>query len=509
MIDLRKQERVIVINPRIQDLADKYKLNIVEVYSAVKRINFDAYYLCIHTIDCFNAVGFSVVDGPGILRLMQADEDCAIVTDMPFITPKDAFIWLKKNVKPQDIFESKSEDDMVDLRKKEVNKNDIGNPYAKDGVAYVLIYKGSEEDANKLSNALHKKPSVKNGNSWYFKYMSDRDAYSALDNNESKFKGLSYKQIKNDDWKKIKNANDLKKENIEETDMIDLRENNTSKNEEAKEYYCIIHTGWKNSIKDLGRNPSLVVGNKAYFKYNSETGAKGTYEDYKDKIKNLSYKVIGADEWEKLKSDADTDLDTNINLGEETEIKFVNKGEKFKSEKGDEVEIVDIEKKDDKSTVTYKLGDEEKKGDIEDVIKMLNGAEYKKVNDKKDEATAKKFVIYCTSKNKTFTGYVGDNDNYANLKDLISAEGKDVFFDSEKKAQDFIDSDPVLQGHIESGDAKYTVKDVTNEVEESCKEESAEDDSVEITLTEEFHVPGTDVILEAGDVIRIIPRKDD
>lgn len=114
----------------------------------------------------------------------------------------------------------------------------------------------------------------------------------------------------------------------------------------------------------------------------------------------------------------------------EDEIKFVNKGEKFKSEKGDDVEIVDIKKDDDKTTVVYKLGGEEKKNNIEDVIKMLNGAEYKKTDDKKTD---------------------------------------------DKK-------------------------------DDEKKKESVEHNYVEVTLTEEFHVPETDVILEKGDVIRIIPK---
>lgn len=311
---------------------------------------------------------------------------------------------------------------------------------------------------------------------------------------------------------------------------------------------------------------------------------------------------------------------------DEKEIKFINKGDEFKSDKADIVKIIDVDKKDDKTEVIYKLGDEEKKGDIEDVLKMLNGAEYSKVEDKKDddkkesvdknsvktafiekfdgkeiyittnevtydeleniedylndvakdlktlknakyikkidgsdwlvipkgarvtindigntyevtlldlpyeisfdfydidnrsfkyygkkesavvEAEGKKFVIYCTSKNEKDipSGYVGDNDNYKTLKDLIAAEGKDVFFDSEKKAKDLIDDDPTIQANIKDG-AKYTVKDVTDDLDE--KKESAEDDFVEVTLAEDFHVPGTDVILEAGDVIRVVPKK--
>jgi len=136
---------------------------------------------------------------------------------------------------------------------------------------------------------------------------------------------------------------------------------------------------------------------------------------------------------------------------DDMEIKFVNKGDEFKSEKADDVKIVDIEKKDDKTEVTYKLGDEEKKGDIEDVLKMLNGAEYKKADDKKDEKK--------------------------------SCESKD--------------------------DTEETPDEETPAGEKKTKEESVEDDSIEVTLTEDFHVPGTDIILEAGDRVRLIESSSD
>lgn len=119
---------------------------------------------------------------------------------------------------------------------------------------------------------------------------------------------------------------------------------------------------------------------------------------------------------------------------DDKEIKFVNKGDEFKSDKAETIKIVDVDKKDDKTEVTYKLGDDEKKGDIEDVLKMLNGAEYSKVEDKKDD--------------------------------------KEDAKDNEKK-------------------------------------EDVEDNSVEVILTEDFHVPGTDIILEKGDKIQIIPKKQE
>lgn len=156
---------------------------------------------------------------------------------------------------------------------------------------------------------------------------------------------------------------------------------------------------------------------------------------------------------------------------EEDEIKFVNKGEKFKSEKGDDIEIVDIDKGDDKTTVTYKLGSDEKKGDIEDVIKMLNGAEYKKTDDKKDEKKG------CKSEDDEDGAEDGEDDG----------EQTD-----EKKAKKEADGE-----------------DDKDDSEDNKKNESADDGSVEITITEEFHVPGTDIVFEAGDVIKVIPRKED
>ena len=153
---------------------------------------------------------------------------------------------------------------------------------------------------------------------------------------------------------------------------------------------------------------------------------------------------------------------------DDMEIKFVNKGDEFKSEKADDVKIVDIEKKDDKTEVTYKLGDEEKKNDIEDVIKMLNGAEYKKVDDKKDEKKA------CED---------GDEEK---------PEEEPV---EEKKS-------------CEEDDAEETPDEEEPAEEKKTKKESVEDDSVEVTLTEDFHVPGTDIILEKGDVIRVIPKQE-
>lgn len=157
---------------------------------------------------------------------------------------------------------------------------------------------------------------------------------------------------------------------------------------------------------------------------------------------------------------------------EEDGIKFVNKGEKFKSEKGDDIEIVDIDKGDKKTTVTYKLGSDEKKGDIEDVIKMLNGAEYKKVDDKKDEKKG------CKSEDDEDGADAGEDDG----------EQTD-----EKKAKKEADNED----------------DKDDSEDDDKKDESANDESVEVTLTEDFHVPGTDIILEKGDVIRIIPRKED
>lgn len=446
MIDLRKQERAIVINPRIQDLADKYKLNIVEVYSAVKRINFDAFYLCIHTIDRFNAVGFSVVDGPGILRLMQADEDCAIVTDMPFITPKDAFIWLKKNVKPQDIFESKSEDDMVDLRKKEA----FGDKHC------FIIYKGSTpKDAAK---ALKLKSAFKHGDYYWFSAHSDKEAKAVIaDANDRKKKGydfdgsFSVKTFSDTEWEIYrKNGRTVKFESTNEKAF-----------DPEKEYLRTID---RYNAARAGKDvPGMTRGDQIDYLLSTWNYSDEEYDavwaEFQKRCPNW-LKRPRKENIEYIEKEIDMiDLRENKTSKHEDdmEIKFVNKGEKFKSEKGDDVEIIAVDKKDDKTEVTYKLGDEEKKGDIKDVIKMLNGAEYKAVDDKKDEKKS------CES---------------------------------------------------EEDDAEETPDEKTPDEEEPAEEkktkkESVEDDSVEVTLTEDFHVPGTDIILEAGDVIRIIPRKDD
>ena len=156
---------------------------------------------------------------------------------------------------------------------------------------------------------------------------------------------------------------------------------------------------------------------------------------------------------------------------DDKEIKFINKGDEFKSDKADAVKIIGINKKDDKTEVTYKVGDDEKKDDIEDVLKMLNGAEYKKVDDKKDEKKG------CKSED--------DEDGAEDGAD--AGEQTD-----EKKAKKEADN-----------------KDDNDDSEDDDKkDESADDGSVEITITEEFHVPGTDIVFEAGDVIRIIPKHE-
>lgn len=144
---------------------------------------------------------------------------------------------------------------------------------------------------------------------------------------------------------------------------------------------------------------------------------------------------------------------------DDKEIKFVNKGDEFESDKADVVKIVNIEKKDDKTEVTYKLGDEEKKSDIEDLLKMLNGAEYSKVEDKKDESEEQ---------------------------------------DDKKDAED------------DKKDSDEKKDDNEDDKKDDEKKESANDpEVVEITLTEDFHVPGTDIVLEKGDTIQIIPRKEE
>ena len=380
------------------------------------------------------------------------------------------------------------ETDMIDLRKKE-SEDDV----------YVLMYNGSEDAAKKAASAIGRKPNIHKGNTWYFRYPTEKDARAAwAKSDEKSFEGkFTYKKLAWKDWKNVTN------ESIEkETDMIDLREKKTAKNE--------------------------------------------------------------ADE-----------------------IKFVNKGEKFKSDKADDVEIVDIEKADDKTTVTYKLGSEEKKGDIEDVIKMLNGAEYKAVADKKESVVKETFdgkSIYVTTSNVEYDlidnieDYLDDpNKDIKTLKNakyvkkidgedwLVIPKGSrvtinDIYNTYEvtlldlpyKMSFDFYDIDDSSfkntgkkeacskkeddeeepTSDVEEKKAKKKEDDGEDSKEEPAddgkdekkgkkKEDDAEDsnaegddaekqdESVEVTLTEDFHVPGTDIVLEKGDVIKIIPKMNE
>lgn len=262
--------------------------------------------------------------------------------------------------------------------------------------------------------------------------------------------------------------------------MIDLR-----KKEAEDDVFVLVYKGSEDDCKKaariIGRKPGIHKGTTWYFRFGVEKDARAAWAktDGKEIKGKFTYQKLAWKDWKKI-TDASESIDEKeidmIDLREkktskkedEKEIKFVNKGDEFKSEKADDVKIVDIEKKDDKTEVTYKLGDEEKKGDIEDILKMLNGAEYKKADDKKDEKKA------CED---------GDEEK---------PEEEPV---EEKKSCE------------EDDDAEETPAEEEPAEEKKAKKESIEDDSVEVTLTEDFHVPGTDIILEKGDVITVIPKK--
>ena len=457
---------------------------------------------------------------------------------------------------------------MIDLRNRFLESEDD---------VYVLVYKGPEDKAKKAADAIGRKLNDHKGNVWYFRYPTEKDARAAWAKSDKKsFEGkFEYKKITWKEWKEIQWSITGTKESInkESVNMIDLREKKAAKHE------------------DDG-------------------------------------------------------------------IKFVNKGEKFKSEKGDEVEIVDIDKGDSKTTVTYKLGSKEKKGDIEDVIKMLNGAEYKKVDDKKGNEKKESSVYIKTTddildfyldawaadvvadpddlkaafeagvEGKVFPKYLkgGEDFDYIELAYNIGKDvrkmGVDKYAKQEiypyldeakkeacvKKEADLPDSEyeawlnQLMEIYCALNDIKFDKNDVekylkdkkalgllvstishtrkkyrasyiqylndkydlgidakqfescakkeddgedskeepaddkkdekkskkeadadTDDVEEKKakkKEDDAEDsdaegdaaekqdESVEVTLTEDFHVPGTDIVLEKGDVIKIIPKQD-
>ena len=80
------------------------------------------------------------------------------------------------------------------------------------------------------------------------------------------------------------------------------------------------------------------------------------------------------------------------------------------------------------------------------------------------------WAIWCET-DEDFSGYVGDNDNYEDFEDFLHDR---CLFSSEDEAQDFINNDPVLQAHIELGDAEYRPVNVSQELK--LLEESQEDE---------------------------------
>ena len=84
----------------------------------------------------------------------------------------------------------------------------------------------------------------------------------------------------------------------------------------------------------------------------------------------------------------------------------------------------------------------------------------------------KQWAIWCESEEDGLSGYVGNYDNYKDVEDLLQ-DG--TVFSSEDEAQDFINNDPVMQAHIEIGDAEYRPVDITDKI--SALQESIEDET--------------------------------
>ena len=319
---------------------------------------------------------------------------------------------------------------MIDLRKRE-SEDDV----------YVLVYKGSEEDVKRAAGAVGRKPGIHNGSTWYFRFPSERDARAAWAKSDGKeFRGkFSYQKLDWKDWRKI-TANS---ESVVEAKFDIDRE------------FDKVMTRYNKEKKQL---PGKTPMDKIDYLLSTSDYDDDEYDSLYDRIEDY----LGDDESCKNKEEAAKEAGYMIDLREkktskkedDMEIKFINKGETFKSDKAEDVEIIDIKKGDDKTEVTYKLGDEEKKGDIEDVIKMLNGAEYKAVEAKKDEKKS------CESE------------------------------------EDDAEETPEEEPEADAG--------------ETPDEEPADEkkESIEVTLTEDFYVPGTDIVLEKGDTIRIIPRQE-
>lgn len=91
------------------------------------------------------------------------------------------------------------------------------------------------------------------------------------------------------------------------------------------------------------------------------------------------------------------------------------------------------------------------------------------------------WAIWCESDEDEFTGYVGSNNNYQDIEDFLHDA---AVFKSEDEAADFIANDPVIQAHIEIGDAEYRPVDISEKIKnlrESTEEEKRPNENVEIT----------------------------
>lgn len=96
-------------------------------------------------------------------------------------------------------------------------------------------------------------------------------------------------------------------------------------------------------------------------------------------------------------------------------------------------------------------------------------------------APSSQWAIWCESEEDEFTGYVGDNDNYPNLDDFLHDA---VIFKSEDEAADFIANDPVIQTHIEIGDAEYRPIDISKKIRNLKESAEKPEEKIKVTCIE-------------------------
>lgn len=325
---------------------------------------------------------------------------------------------------------------MIDLRTKESKEYRLFcNDFESKSLSIIKSILG---DATYVSNGTH---------IWVFNSLFWRDRYLKKIHDYEKENNIDLEYT----CEKINNGDFA---------MIDLRKQQEAKFDIDKEFDKVI-SRYNKEKKDL---PGKDAMDKIEYLLSTMDYDDDEYdslydrlEDYFENDENCKNKKENTKESKNM-LDLRKTVESKKNE-DDKEIKFVNKGDEFKSDKAETVKIVDIDKKDDKTEVTYKLGDEEKKGDIEDVLKMLNGAEYNKVEDK--------------------------NDNEKKESEVTEAKEDDKAGDDESKDDKEDD-------------------EASNE-----KKESVDENAIEVILTEDFHVPGTDIILEKGDKIQIIPRKEE